>query len=146
MSDWLLSGQFARFPELKLAYSESQIGWMPYMLERLDTLWRKHHYRDDWAEGITQPPSHYVPGHIWGCFFEDDFGLMVRDVIGVDIITFESDYPHQDSTWPNTKAYAEKVMADLTPDEVDRIVRRNAMTLFELPAELPMHQSQQGAS
>jgi predicted TIM-barrel fold metal-dependent hydrolase len=137
MSDWLLSGLFERYPKLKLAYSESQIGWMPYLLERLDTLWRKHNYADEWAEGISQPPSHYVPGHIWGCFFEDDFGLSVRDVIGVDVITFETDYPHQDSTWPNSRAYAEKIMGALSQDEVDRIVRRNAITLFDLPEELP---------
>jgi predicted TIM-barrel fold metal-dependent hydrolase len=141
MSDWLLSGQLARFRALRLAYSESQIGWMPYVLERLDTLWRKHHYPDEWPAAITEPPSHYVPGHIWGCFFEDDFGLMVRDVIGVDSITFETDYPHQDSTWPNSKSYAEKVMADLAPDEVEKIVRGNAIALFGLPEKLPARRS-----
>jgi predicted TIM-barrel fold metal-dependent hydrolase len=136
MADWLLSGNLARFQHLKLAFSESQIGWMPFLWERLDNLWRKHNYADDWSPLITQPPSHYVPGHIWGCFFEDEFGLRSRYDIGVDVITFECDYPHQDSTWPNTLAYAEKVLGDLPDAEVHKIVRGNAVELFGLEAEL----------
>ena len=46
MADWLLSGNLVRFPRLRLAYSEAQIGWMPYLWERLDTLWRKRNYHD----------------------------------------------------------------------------------------------------
>ena len=136
MSDWLLSGQLIRFPHLKLAYSEGQVGWMPYLLERLDGMWRKRNYRDDWDDAITEPPSHYVRGHIWGCIFEDDFGLAVRDVIGVDVITFETDYPHQDSTWPHSREYAQKAMSSLSQDDIDRIIRKNAIELLGLPERL----------
>jgi len=135
--DWLLSGLFVRFPGLKVAYSEGQVGWMPYQLERLDALWRKGTYRDEWDLAITEPPSHYVPGHVWGCVFEDDFGLSVRDVIGVDVITFETDYPHQDSTWPDSLRYAEKVLGHLPQGDVDKIVRDNAIRLFDLPSTVP---------
>jgi predicted TIM-barrel fold metal-dependent hydrolase len=136
MADWLLSGNLARYPHLKLAFSESQIGWMPFLWERLDNLWRKHNYADDWNPIITKPPSHYVRGHIWGCFFEDEFGLRSRYDIGIDVITFECDYPHQDSTWPNTLAYAEKILGDLPEEEVVKIVRGNAIDLFGLDPEL----------
>jgi predicted TIM-barrel fold metal-dependent hydrolase len=137
ISDWLLSGNLARFPGLKLAYSEGQIGWIPFQLERLDTLWRKHNYADEWDPHIVEPPSHYYRRHITGCFFEDDFGLTVLDKIGVENVTFETDYPHQDSTWPNSKAYAEKIMGHLPQDVVNKIVRDNAIRLFDLPATLP---------
>src|SRR5690606_1252662 len=39
--EWLTSGLLVRFPRLKIAYSESQIGWMPFVLERLDKVF--HH-------------------------------------------------------------------------------------------------------
>ena len=78
MADWLLSGLLIRFPNLKIAYSESQIGWMPYLWERLDTLWRKGNALIEMDPLITQPPSSYVPGRIFGCFFEDDFGMRAR--------------------------------------------------------------------
>ncbi|WP_051683949.1 amidohydrolase family protein [Blastococcus sp. URHD0036] len=137
MSDWLLSGVLARFPDLKLAFSEGQIGWMPFLLERLDTLWRKRNYRDEWDPGITDYPSTYVPGRIWGCFFEDDFGISVRDAIGVDQITFETDYPHQDSTWPDSRAYAKRIFRGVPAEDVEKIVRGNAIRLFQLPEQLP---------
>jgi predicted TIM-barrel fold metal-dependent hydrolase len=134
--DWLTSGVMARFPAIRVAFSESQIGWMPFVLERLDHLWGKNRAGADIHPSITRPPSSYMAGRIYGCFFEDDFGLASRDVIGVEQITFESDYPHQDSLWPNTLAYAEKAMASLSPDEIEKVVRGNAINLFQLPPEL----------
>jgi len=133
LTDWLLSGVLARFDNVKLAYSESQIGWMPYLLERLDRLWADGHATYEMNPAITSLPSTYFKGRVYGCFFEDDFGLRNLDAIGIDQITFESDYPHQDSTWPNTRQYAESAMADLSPDQIHKIVRGNAIALFGLP-------------
>jgi predicted TIM-barrel fold metal-dependent hydrolase len=137
LADWLLSGVLVRFPRLKVAYSESQIGWMPYLLERVDRLWEDNFPMNDIPKIITEPPSSYFKGRVYGCFFEDDFGLRNRDYIGIDQITFESDYPHQDSTWPNTLQYAENAMADLSEDEILKITRTNAIELFHLPEALP---------
>ena len=134
--DWLMSGAMVRFPNIKIAFSESQIGWMPFLLGRLDSLWHKGRAGADINPVITQPPSSYYQGRMFGCFFEDDFGLESRDAIGIDQITFESDYPHQDSLWPNTRAYAEKAMASLTPGEISKVVRDNAIGLFQLATEL----------
>jgi predicted TIM-barrel fold metal-dependent hydrolase len=135
--DWLTSGVLVRFQSLKVAFSEGQIGWMPFVLERLDNLWHKARAGAEIDPSIIQPPSTYVPGRIFGCFFEDDFGLASRNSIGIDQITFESDYPHQDSLWPDTLAYAQKAMAGLTQEEIYKVVRGNAIGLFQLPVELP---------
>jgi predicted TIM-barrel fold metal-dependent hydrolase len=132
MADWLFSGLLARYPNLKLAYSESQIGWMPYLFERVDRIWRVGNKLSNIHPSITQPPSSYVAGRVFGCFFEDDFGLESRDVIGVDQITFESDYPHQDSTWPNTTAYIEKTMSGLSDLDRYKILRGNAIRMLDL--------------
>jgi predicted TIM-barrel fold metal-dependent hydrolase len=136
LTDWLMSANLVRFPNIKVALSEGQIGWMPYILERLDRLFHKGRAGAQINPLITEPPSRYVAGHMYGCFFEDDFGIASRDAIGIDQITFETDYPHQDTTWPKTKAYAEHVMAGLTPEEVDKVIRRNAIKLFSLPETL----------
>jgi hypothetical protein len=74
--------------------------------------------------------------------YEDGFGLRSRYDIGIDVITFECDYPHQDSTWPNTLAYAEKILGDLPEDEVFKIVRGNALDLFGLDPVLDRQTSQ----
>ena len=136
LADWLLSGVMARFTHLKIAYSESQIGWMPYLLERIDRLWEDSHALAQISSEIDRRPSEYFANRVFGCFFEDDFGLHNREFIGIDQITFESDYPHQDSTWPNTEAYAAKAMAELTDEEIFKIVRGNAIELFGLDEDL----------
>jgi predicted TIM-barrel fold metal-dependent hydrolase len=135
-TDWLMSGKLVQFPDLKVALSESQIGWMPYIAERLDHLWDKARAGAQINPIISRPPSSYVAGHIFGCFFEDDFGIRSHEAIGIDQITFETDYPHQDSTWPHTREYAERAMAGLTQEQVDKVVRGNAIRLFSLPETL----------
>lgn len=137
LSDWLLSGLLVRYPNLKLAYSESQIGWIPYVLERIDRIWRMGNAFARVPATITNPPSSYMKDRIFGCFFEDDFGLKSRADVGIDQITFETDYPHQDSTWPHTTAYVEKAMADLDAEERHKILRGNAIRMLRLPEELP---------
>lgn len=135
LTEWLLSGALARFPDLRLAYSEAQIGWMPYVLEQVDRVWRKGE-RVSGVQGMDRPPSTYAAERVFGCFFEDDFGVSARDAIGVSQITFECDYPHQDSTWPTTAEYAARTLDGLPPDEVEMILRGNAIRLFQLPETL----------
>lgn len=131
MADFLWSGVMARFPRLKLAYSESQIGWIPFLLERIDAKWRDAR---GWLGdgGLPEPPSSYYYGRIFGCFFDDKFGVKSRADVGIDNITFETDYPHTDSTWPHTKQTAEALMAGVPDDEVYKIMRGNAIRMLEL--------------
>ena len=110
LSDLLFSGVLVRFPTLKLAYSEGQIGWLPYVLERADDVWRDHRAWGGVKELVPEPPSTYYYDHVFGCFFSDRHGLESLDRVGVDNITFETDYPHTDSTWPDTKKIAEDMV------------------------------------
>ena len=135
MTDWLLSGHLARFPNLKLAFSESQIGWMPFLFERVDKLWARHNPHTEVNPIITKPPSSYVQGRVFGCMFDDDFGVESIEHIGVDQVTFECDYPHQDSTWPETRHYAERALAHLSDEDVYKIVRGNALRMLDLTEE-----------
>jgi predicted TIM-barrel fold metal-dependent hydrolase len=131
MSDFLFSGVLIRFPELKLAYSEGQIGWIPYILERADDVWRQH---GAWAqkEKLPRPPSEYYFEHMYGCFFRDAHGIRSLDEVGRDNITFETDYPHSDSTWPDTKQIATEMFADLDDEAVHKICRGNAISMLGL--------------
>ncbi len=132
MADWLMSGALARYPNLKLAYSEGQIGWMPFLLERCDNIFKKSRGWIDLDPAIVEPPSTYAKGRVFGCFFDDDFGLSARDAIGIDQITFETDYPHQDSTWPHSGAMVAAFAERLSPVELEKIVRGNARAMLGL--------------
>jgi predicted TIM-barrel fold metal-dependent hydrolase len=132
MSDFLFSGVLIRFPNLKLAYSEGQIGWIPYILERADDVWMEHRAWGGVRDIVPEPPSTYYYRQIFGCFFRDQHGLQSLDQVGVDNITFETDYPHTDSTWPDTKKVAEKMFAGLDTETIHKIVRGNAIRMLHL--------------
>ncbi|HEY1737408.1 MAG TPA: amidohydrolase family protein [Acidimicrobiia bacterium] len=132
MSDWLFSGKLVQFPNLKLAYSEGQMGWIPYMLERADDVWVDHRAWAGVRDIVPEPPSTYYYRNIFCCFFKDRHGLASLDVIGEDNVTFETDYPHTDSTWPDTKRLAEEMLAGIAPEVVYKIVRGNAERMLSL--------------
>jgi predicted TIM-barrel fold metal-dependent hydrolase len=135
MSDWLFSGKLVQFPELRLAYSEGQIGWIPYILERADTVWEQHRAWAHTQELVPEPPSTYYYRQIYGCFFSDQHGLDAIDKVGVDNATFETDYPHTDSTWPHTKKIAMEMTAGLDDEVVRKIMRGNAIRMLSLDLE-----------
>ena len=133
--DFLFSGVLVRYPDLKLLYAESQIGWIPYVVERVDDIWETHR---GWAHGqdhVPDPPSNYYYRQVHACFFKDSVGVDMLDRVGIDNALFETDYPHQDGTWPNSRAVAEKLLGHLPEESISKIVRGNAIRLFDL--ELP---------
>jgi len=130
--DWLMSGVFTRFPRLVIAYSEGQIGWIPYVLERADVVWEENRAWGGVADKVLEPPSELFRKHVYGCFFNDAHGLRSVEDIGVDNITYESDYPHSDSTWPETRQIAEHQMKGLDDTVVEKIVRGNAIRMLHL--------------
>jgi predicted TIM-barrel fold metal-dependent hydrolase len=132
LSDWLFSGKLSEFPTLKIAYSEGQIGWLPYVLERVDVVWEEHRAWADVTDRVPEPPSTYFSRQVFGCFFRDYHGIASRREIGIDNITFETDYPHTDSTWPDTKAVAESHLSGLTDEEKYKILRGNAIRMLSL--------------
>ncbi len=132
MVEWLVSGILARYGRLKIAYSESQIGWMPFILERLDKAFTHSAYAE-LPDVVTEPPSTYVPGRVYGCFFDDDTGVRNRDAIGVGQLLFEVDYPHQDTTWPNTHVVVERIAAQVSEEELTRMLRTNALEMLGIP-------------
>ena len=131
MIDFLLSPVLMKFPTLKLFYAEAQIGWIPFVLDRIDDVWETHR----WSLGDAaspEPPSTYYYRQVASCFFKDPVGLKLLDEVGRDNIMFETDYPHQDGTFPNTLTVAEKLFGDLDQAMVNKIARNNAIDWFGL--------------
>ena len=123
-----------RFGRLKVALSEGQVGWIPFIVERLDAVWHDRPVYGNLDGRLTKPPSAYIPGRIYGCVFDDVIGLKLRDQIGIGQIMFETDYPHGDSTWPHSRAVVEKLVAEAGLDERETylLTRGNAIDCYGL--------------
>jgi predicted TIM-barrel fold metal-dependent hydrolase len=131
MADWLFSGIFERFPNIKIMYSEAEIGWIPALLERADRKWEESpgYYN---RQLVKRPPSDYYRNHVFGCIITDRHGLANIEAVGEDNVLFEVDYPHKATSWPNSLAIAEKEFAGLTDAQREKIFRGNAAKLFRL--------------
>jgi uncharacterized protein len=93
----ILSGVCERHPKLRLVLGESGIGWLPYMLERMDDT-----YEERLAEDLKLPlpPSAYFKRQIYATFQKDFHGVRAMAEIAPDNVMWGSDYPHRDGTWP----------------------------------------------
>lgn len=128
VADLLFAPTFHNFPNLKVSLAEGGIGWIPYQLERIDYVWERHRYYSGVRTDVR--PSDLFRRNVWGCFIDDVHGIKSRHTIGVDRITWESDYPHSDSAWPHSRKRAEEVLADVPDEEAHRIVELNACEMF----------------
>lgn len=129
--DWVFSGSLERFPDIKLAYAESQVGWMPFQLERMDSVWKEGR---GGVGGSGRLPSDQVRGRVFGCIFDDLVGLKQRHEVGVDQILFETDYPHSDGTFPHSRKVAHDMFAaaGMNADECHKVLRGNAIEAYGL--------------
>ena len=131
MLDLMYSGTFVKFPNLKVVLSEGGVGWMPYTMERADRMWERHRgYQPEIDHGMR--PSDMVAGHIYGCFIDDHISAEVRDRVGVSQIMWESDYPHSDTSWPNSRKELAAMLEDVPDHEALMMAELNAREVFRL--------------
>lgn len=131
LCDWVFSGSLERFPDITIAYAESQVGWMPFQLERMDAVWRDG--RGD-VDHVKTLPSEQVKGRVYGCVFDDLHGLINRDAVGTDHILWETDYPHSDGTFPHSRKIAHELFsaAGMNAQECRMVLRSNAVKAYGL--------------
>jgi predicted TIM-barrel fold metal-dependent hydrolase len=131
-AELLWSPVMQKFPKIKMALAEGGIGWVPYFLEKADFVY-DHHRAWTGADFGDKLPSQVFREHMQTCFIDDETGLRNRHHIGVDTITWECDYPHSDSTWPQSPETVMKslVAAELPDDEIDLVTWGNACRWYE---------------
>lgn len=131
--DWLYSMLPVRYPDLKICLSEGGIGWVPALLDRLDHMQQYHAmYGTEW-DGMDLKPADVLRRNFWFCAVEDPSAFALRDVIGVDHILLEQDYPHADSSWPETQRVIAEEIGDLPAADIRKITWENASKLYQHP-------------
>jgi predicted TIM-barrel fold metal-dependent hydrolase len=134
-AQWVLSGLFDRFPSLRIFFAENQIGWIPFFLQGADIRYNRHVH---WAERLLgfKPlphlPSEYIREHcLWGFQF-DRVGVELRHRINLDHLIWGSDFPHQESDWPDSMGVIERNFEGVPEDEKYKMVCGNAIEFFHL--------------
>ena len=124
-------GNAAAIPFHQDAYAESQVGWMPFQLERMDSVFKEGR---GGVGGAGPLPSEIAKGRIYGCIFDDLVGLKQRDDVGIDQILFETDYPHSDGTFPHSRKVAHSMFAavGMNAEECYKVLRGNAIEAYGL--------------
>ena len=110
----------AKFPTLKFALSEGGIGWIPYFLERIDYVHEHHHHwtHHDFPAASGRAMSSASTSHL---LHRRRGRRRNRDLIGIDNITWECDYPHSDTTWPTAPETAVESLAGVPDADIDKI-------------------------
>jgi predicted TIM-barrel fold metal-dependent hydrolase len=134
-AEWLWSGYAVKHPDLKIIMSEGGIGWVAMLHDRLENIVDRSGYGHYFPGDLR--PAEILHRNFWFSTIDDPSTLSTRETVGVDHITFESDYPHGDGTWPDTQAVFAAVFGALPEDEVAKISHENAARLFRHPLPPP---------
>lgn len=122
-----------RFPALKCAFLEVGTAWVPYWVERMEEHWHMlQNPRVTATPELYQTrPRDFLRGGRWFVSTEpeeDDLPLSL-DWIGEDQIVFASDYPHSDSSWPESVRIM-RARADISETAKRKILSENALRLY----------------
>jgi len=127
----MFSGALERHPGLNLVLAESGAGWIPYMVARMDAVFEKHCVPD--ANGIRTLPSEIFHRQVYATFEEEPLGPDLIPLLGPDNFMWACDYPHPDSTWPESRKAIEHALGKLPPEAIRKVTGGNCQKLYKLP-------------
>ena len=130
MCDMIFSGVFERYPALQLAIVEFELAWVPHLLGSMDYTYRERHEEATYRYKNEALPSDFFHNNVYLSFQEDDIGIRLRDVIGVDSLMWGSDYPHSESTFPKSREILDRILEGVPQDEKNKIVGGTAASLY----------------
>jgi predicted TIM-barrel fold metal-dependent hydrolase len=125
LCDMIFSSVFERHPGLTLAIVEFELAWAPNVLTSMDYTYRERHGEALYRFKDSMRPSDFFYRNVVLSFQEDATGIRLRDVIGVDNMMWGSDYPHSESTFPQSRKILAEILAGVPDDEQAKIVGLN---------------------
>lgn len=123
----MLGGVFDRHPGLKLVFTEVRADWIPATLEQLDRRF------EEGGTNLAKRPSEYWQENCYvAVSFPHKCEIPMRHEIGIRQFMFGRDYPHSESTWPNTLDWIRDSMQGVPESEARLILGGNAIECFGL--------------
>jgi predicted TIM-barrel fold metal-dependent hydrolase len=128
--DVIFSGVLERYPRLKIVSVENEIGWMPFWLGQCDKAFKRHRHAEKLP--IDKLPSEYFKRQVYATFFNDHVGGRLFSWWGSDNCMWSNDYPHQNSTWPNSRDVIARDMGHLPAADRAKLLNANVTQLYNL--------------
>jgi predicted TIM-barrel fold metal-dependent hydrolase len=130
MCDMIFSGVFERYPRLTVAIVEFELSWAPHLLTTMEYTYRERTEEAIYRFKDGMRPSDFFHRNIVLSFQEDAIGIRLRDLIGVDNMMWGSDYPHSESTFPQSRKILAEILSGVPEDEQAKIVGGNTARVY----------------
>ena len=130
-ADWIWAPMWKKYPKLRMALSEGGIGWIPYMLDRMD-----YEYEDKFKGHLSlkMKPSDYWYRQCRCTFQYDRIGARLLDGLGIENVMWGSDYPHPDGVFPDSQEYIKQQFSSLPSETLRKITCENVGKFYGLIA------------
>ena len=127
----IFSGVFERHPRLRVGSAEHELSWAPHFIDRLDYTYTQRARRSGWYRFTGEVlPSDFFRRNVFLSFQEDGLGVRDRDLIGVDLLMWGSDYPHTESTFPRSRQILERILDGVSEPDRRKITNSNVARLY----------------
>jgi predicted TIM-barrel fold metal-dependent hydrolase len=127
----IFSGVFERFPGLRVAIVEHELSWLPHLLVSMDRTYTEYSQTAPYRFAEGRLPSDFFRDRIYTTFQEDKLGVeTLPAMIGDETIMWGSDYPHAESTWPNSRRFLDDILGGKEAGFQDKLTRGNVARLY----------------
>ncbi len=128
----IYAGVLERHPKLRVVLAESGVGWLPYFVARMDAIFDKHCAPHP-EYSIHTKPSELFHRQVYATFEEEPLGPTLIPLLGPDNFMWACDYPHPDSTWPESRKAIDHALGALGEDAIRKVTGENCRQLYRLP-------------
>ena len=125
-------GVFERFPALRVISAENDIGWIAHLMQRMDHALERKGPRFPHALRSGLLPSELVRRNVRCTFMDDRAGLLTLEIAGEELFMWASDYPHDDSTFPESLEVIDRMFRGIPDSAREKIVYANAVEWFRI--------------
>lgn len=126
----IFGGVFMRFPKLRFVSVESGVGWFAFAADYMDRTWEKQRF---WTKStIKELPSFYMDQNVYGSFIHDRIGVELRNAPGGRNIMWSSDYPHSETTFPESADMIARIFAGVPENEKQEIICERARRIYKV--------------
>ncbi len=126
----LFGGVFMKYPKLRFVSVESGVGWFAFMADYMDRTWEKQRF---WVKSpLKELPSFYMDQNVYGSFIHDRIGIELRNSPGAKNIMWSSDYPHSETTFPDSDKWITRLFDGVPEKDKHEIICERARRIFKV--------------